>query len=118
MKIKTYFEALQISEALTKLNLDISQMDPNDRVKIKDGVILFEPEKECFASKPEPLGNSEQMEYYYLKINIDCFQEGDETQVDRCEEYPNEYYPVLSEYYGNFYKNDKYKVRRKINKND
>lgn len=55
MKIKTYFEALQISEALKKSNLDISQMDPNYRVKIKDGVVLFEPEKEYFVSKPESI---------------------------------------------------------------
>lgn len=55
MKIKTYFEALLINEALKKLNLDISQMNPNDRVKIKDGVLLFEPEKECFVSKQEPI---------------------------------------------------------------
>lgn len=47
MKIETYFEALQISEALKKLNLDITQMDPQTRVKIKDGVVMFEPEKEC-----------------------------------------------------------------------
>ena len=68
MKISIYFKALQISEALKKLNLDISQMNPNDRVKIKDGVVLFESEKECFVSaKNEPIRNSEQLEYYYLK---------------------------------------------------
>lgn len=46
MKIETYFEALQISEALKKLNLDITQMDPQTRVKLVDGVVMFEPERE------------------------------------------------------------------------
>lgn len=190
MKIKTYFEALQISEALKRLNIDPTTLNPNDRVKIKDGCLVFEGEKECFVSAKnsvneeltkqryfldlrggcgavrdslhkdynpnypglhhdtsdvvefrmgyrgdgcwnmkqddidyltnlcnqlnEPSGNSEQLEYYYLKANYDRFKKGDETVLSKNSV---NWVPVLDEYFGGMYTNDYFPVRRKIQKN-
>lgn len=126
MKIETYFEALQISEALKKLNLDITQMDPQTRVKIKDGVVMFEPEKECFVSKRTeghqcPLVNEEpikydagpqpeQLEYYYLKEG-DIIEEGDEFEGYK------DHWHKANRSVGFKIPRDNYGYRRKIQKN-
>jgi len=55
MKIKNLLQAPLILEELKRLNIDPTTLNPNDRVKIKDGVVLFEPEKECFVSKSESI---------------------------------------------------------------
>lgn len=95
MKIKTLLQAPLILEELKRLKIDPTTLNPNYRVKIKDGVVFFEPEKDRFISKhtdghqcplvdkdpikydagPKP----EQLEYYYLKEG-DVIQEGDEFE--------------------------------------
>lgn len=57
-------------------------MDPNDRVKIKDGVVLFEPEKERFVStKNEP----QYYTYYNLHPENDVIKEGDYYSITTDE---------------------------------
>lgn len=182
MKIKNLLQAPLILEELKRLNIDINTLDPQTRIKIKDGCLVFEGEKECFVSKSEsiettleickrlyfegvqfevcttkriqtipndfridyeygdvvlylrgaqkytlysksfdsfvkinePSGNSEQLEYYYLKANYDRFKKGDETVLSKNSV---NWVPVLDEYFGGMYTNDYFPVRRKIQKN-
>ena len=51
MKIKTLLQAPLILEELKRLNIDPTTLNPNDRVKIKDGCLVLEGKKECFVSK-------------------------------------------------------------------
>lgn len=55
MKIKNLLQAPLILEELKRLSIDPTTLDPNTRVKIKDGCLVFEGEKECFVSKAEPI---------------------------------------------------------------
>lgn len=55
MKIKNLLQAPLILEKAKELNIDLTNMDPNTRVKLIDGCLYFEGEKECFVSKAEPI---------------------------------------------------------------
>lgn len=82
MKIKNLLKAPLILEELKRLNIDVNTLDPQTRVKLIDGCLVFDPEKDCFVSSEsieiiEPSGNSEQLGYYYLKHG-DIIEEGDE----------------------------------------
>lgn len=74
MKIKNLLKAPEILQKAKELNIDLTNLDPQTRVKLKDGCLVFESEKECFVSAK----NSEP-EYYYLKEG-DVIQEGDEVE--------------------------------------
>jgi hypothetical protein len=128
MKIKNILKAPQILQKAKELNIDLSTYSPNIRVKLIDGGLHFESEKECFVSKSELLeyqsldtfhtllegdecssDNGEQLEYYYLEKG-DIVQEGDEY-----ENVPNNWNKV-NELVG--YKVTNFKgFRRKITKN-
>lgn len=85
MKIKTLLQAPLILEELQRLNIDPITLNPNDRVKLVDGAVLFEPEKERFVSaKNEPDENSEQLEYQSLDL-FHKLLEGDEYSSDGGE---------------------------------
>lgn len=88
MKIKTYFEALQISEALKKLNLDITQMDPQTRIKIKDGCLVFEGEKECFVSAKNSVNEELTKQRYFLDLRGGCGAVRDSLHKDYNPNYP------------------------------
>lgn len=82
MKIKNLLQAPLILEELKRLNIDVNTLDPQTRVKLVDGCLVFEPGKECFVSSEsieiiEPSGNSEPLGYYYLKHG-DIIEERDE----------------------------------------
>jgi len=100
MKIKNLLQAPLILEELKRLNIDPTTLNPNDRIKMIDGCLYFQGEKECFVSKrteghqctivdkepikydagPEPIEYSEQLEYYYFKESeLFTIQEGDES---------------------------------------
>jgi len=55
MKIKNLLKAPFILQKAKELNIDLTTLPENTRVKIKDGCLHFEGEKECFVSKPEPI---------------------------------------------------------------
>jgi len=138
MKIKTLLQAPLILEKAKELNIDLTTLDPNTRVKIKGRCLVFEPEKECFVSAvldinkerskhgldplkpeepikydagPEPSGNSEQLEseYYYLQFG-DTIQENDQYFDRLCNKWVDAYRIGESLYWNTAY-------RRKIQKN-
>ena len=110
MKIKTLLQAPLILEELKRLNIDPTTLDHQTRVKLIDGYLVFEGEKECFVSKSEPSGNSEQLEYYYLKEG-DIIKEGDEF-----EGYKDDWHKANGSI-GSKIPCDNYGYRRKIQKN-
>lgn len=78
MKIKNLLQAPLILEELKRLKIDPTTLNPNDRVKIEDGFLVFECEKERFVSmSQEKMQYSEEPEYYYLKIG-DVVIKGDD----------------------------------------
>lgn len=79
MKIKNLLKAPLILEELKKLNIDVNTLDPQTRVKLVDGCLVFDTESigPLFLLLHKPIGNSEQLGYYYLKHG-DIIEEGDE----------------------------------------
>jgi len=57
MKIKNLLKAPLILQKAKELNIDLSTLDPNTRVKLIEGGLHFEGEKECFVSKAISIEN-------------------------------------------------------------
>lgn len=77
MKIKTLLQAPLILEELKRLNIDPTTLDPQTRVKLIDGCLVFESEKECFVSAKNPvfevkIDENTSVKSISLSENSDC----------------------------------------------
>jgi hypothetical protein len=117
MKIKTLLQAPEILQKAKELNIDLTTLDAQTRVKLKDGCLHFEGEKECFVSAKigynvsESIGHT-QGEYYYFREN--------ETFIIRLEDQYLDYiwHDFNNIDIGKYCTPDKTNVyRRKIQKN-